>query len=42
MLIEGQKKNNTLYLVVIKADWNRDYTERIELNRKLLKITFNI
>jgi hypothetical protein len=42
MLLNGRGKNDTVYIVIIRADWNRDYTERIELNRKLLKITFNI
>jgi len=42
MLLADQKKGDTVYIVIIKADWNRDYTQRIELNRKLLKITFNI
>lgn len=41
-LASGQMKGDTIYIVIIKADWNKDYTERIELNRKLLKITFNI
>lgn len=41
-LVSGQMKGDTIYIVIIKADWNKDYTERIELNRKLLKIIFNI
>jgi hypothetical protein len=42
ILLNGREKSDTVYIVIIRADWNRDYTERIELNRKLLKITFNI
>jgi len=33
---------DTLYIVIMKTDWNKDYTERIELSRKIFKITFNI
>lgn len=42
LLLSGQEAGDTVYIVIIKADWNRDYTERIELSRRLLKITFNI
>lgn len=33
---------DTLYIVIMKTDWNQDYTRRIELNRKYFKIRFNI
>jgi len=38
----SRMKGDTLYLVIMKTDWNKDYTERIELNRKVIKIIFNI
>jgi hypothetical protein len=38
----SRMKGDTLYIVIMKTDWNKDYTERIELNRKVIKITFSI
>lgn len=41
-LASGKMNGDTIYIVIIKSDWNKDYSKRIELNRRLLKITFNI
>jgi len=33
-------KKNEIYLVIIKSEWNEDYTRMIEKSRKLLKLKF--
>lgn len=38
----SRMSGDTLYIVIMKTDWNQDYTKRIELNRKYFKIIFNI
>jgi len=38
----SRMNGDTLYIVIMKTDWNQDYTKRIELNRKYFKIIFNI
>jgi len=35
-------RQNEIYLVVIKSEWNRDYTSMIEKNRKIIKLKFII
>jgi len=33
-------KQKEIFLVIIKSDWNEDYTKMIEKNRKILKLKF--
>jgi len=33
-------KQNAIFLVIIKSEWNEDYTRMIEKSRKLLKLKF--
>jgi hypothetical protein len=35
-------KENTIYLVIIKIEWNESYTKMIEKSRKLIKLKFVI
>ncbi len=35
-------KKDTIYLVIVTADWNEDYTKMIEQSRKLIKLKFII
>jgi hypothetical protein len=30
----------TLYLVIMKLEWNKDFSQKIEKNRKVIKLTF--
>lgn len=33
-------RQNEIYIVIIKIEWNEDYTKMIETNRKILKLKF--
>lgn len=33
-------KEDEIYLVIIKIEWNKDYTQMIERNRKMIKLKF--
>ncbi len=35
-------KQNEIFLVIIKSDWNEDYTRMIERSRKIIKLKFII
>ena len=35
-------KQNEIFLVIIKSEWNEDYTKMIEKNRKMIKLKFII
>ncbi len=35
-----QVKQNEIFLVIIKSEWNEDYTRMIEKNRKMIKLKF--
>ncbi len=35
-------KQNEIFLVIIKSDWNEDYTRMIEKSRKIIKLKFII
>lgn len=35
-------KKNEIFLVIIKSDWNEDYTRMIEKSRKIIKLKFII
>lgn len=35
-------KENEIYLVIIKIEWNNDYTQMIEKSRKMIKLKFII
>jgi hypothetical protein len=35
-------KENEIFLVIIKMEWNNDYTQMIEKNRKMIKLKFII
>ena len=36
----GSVMQREFYLVVVKSEWNRDYTKRIEKNRRIIKFKF--
>ena len=36
----GNVMQKELYLVIVKSDWNRDYTKRIEKSRRMIKFKF--
>ena len=36
----GNVMQKELYLVIVKSEWNRDYTQRIEKSRRMIKFKF--
>jgi len=36
----GDVMQKELYLVIVKSEWNRDYTKRIERSRRMIKFKF--